>query len=86
MVVGRKRCRHYLALLLDYLTYTCAMTDHHACVPFHLAMPVHDLAAARAFYVGILGCPEGKTIRPVNPIRPLPPGEWRWSQPFLRSY
>lgn len=29
--------------------------------PFHLAFPVHDLAAARAFYGGILGCPEGRS-------------------------
>ena len=29
--------------------------------PFHLAFPVHDLAAARAFYVGVLGCPEGRS-------------------------
>ncbi|MGB0672197.1 MAG: VOC family protein [Rhodospirillales bacterium] len=29
--------------------------------PFHLAMPVHDLAAARAFYGGLLGCPEGRS-------------------------
>ena len=28
--------------------------------PFHLAFPVHDLAAARAFYGGLLGCPEGR--------------------------
>ncbi len=28
--------------------------------PFHLAIPVHDLAAARAFYGGIVGCPEGR--------------------------
>tara|TARA_R110000823_G_scaffold301519_1_gene422522 strand:+ start:3781 stop:3927 length:147 start_codon:yes stop_codon:yes gene_type:complete len=27
--------------------------------PFHLAFPVHDLAAARAFYGGLLGCAEG---------------------------
>jgi len=27
---------------------------------FHLAMPVHDLAAAREFYGGLLGCPEGR--------------------------
>lgn len=27
---------------------------------FHLAFPVHDLEAARAFYGGILGCPEGR--------------------------
>ena len=30
-------------------------------VRFHLAMPVHDLAAARAFYGGLLGCPEGRS-------------------------
>jgi uncharacterized protein len=29
--------------------------------PFHLAFPVHDLAAARAFYGQLLGCPEGRS-------------------------
>ena len=29
--------------------------------PFHLAFPVHDLAAARGFYVGLLGCGEGRS-------------------------
>ena len=29
--------------------------------PFHLAIPVHDLAEARAFYGGLLGCPEGRS-------------------------
>ncbi len=28
--------------------------------PFHLAFRVHDLAAARAFYGGLMGCPEGR--------------------------
>ena len=28
---------------------------------FHLAFPVHDLAAARAFYSGVLGCREGRS-------------------------
>ena len=32
-----------------------------ALPPFHLAFPVHDLAAARAFYGGLLGCPEGRS-------------------------
>ena len=29
--------------------------------PFHLAFPVDDLAAARHFYGGLLGCPEGRS-------------------------
>jgi hypothetical protein len=29
--------------------------------PFHLAFPVHNLEAARAFYGGLLGCPEGRS-------------------------
>lgn len=29
--------------------------------PFHLAFPVHDLAAARQFYGQLLGCPEGRS-------------------------
>lgn len=29
--------------------------------PFHIAFPVHDLAAARAFYGGVLGCAEGRS-------------------------
>jgi extradiol dioxygenase family protein len=29
--------------------------------PFHLAFPVHDLAAARRFYGETLGCPEGRS-------------------------
>jgi extradiol dioxygenase family protein len=28
---------------------------------FHLAMPVHDLGAAREFYGGLLGCREGRS-------------------------
>jgi extradiol dioxygenase family protein len=29
--------------------------------PFHLAIPVHDLGAARSFYGGSLACPEGRS-------------------------
>ena len=29
--------------------------------PFHLAFPVHDLGAARAFYGGVMGCAEGRS-------------------------
>jgi hypothetical protein len=34
-----------------------------ALPPFHLAFPVHDLAAARRFYGELLGCPEGRSDR-----------------------
>jgi extradiol dioxygenase family protein len=29
--------------------------------PFHLAIPVRELASARAFYGKLLGCPEGRS-------------------------
>ena len=32
-----------------------------ALPPFHLAFPVDDLAAARGFYGGLLGCREGRS-------------------------
>jgi extradiol dioxygenase family protein len=31
--------------------------------PFHLAFPVHDLAAARDFYGRLLGCSEGRSAQ-----------------------
>ncbi len=34
--------------------------------PFHVAFPVDDLDAARRFYGGLLGCPEGRSAE----------GEW----------
>ena len=37
------------------------MTGSSVSQPFHLAFPVHDLAAARGFYGGLLGCPEGRS-------------------------
>ena len=39
------------------------MTTAHAtaAIPFHLAFPVHDIAEARRFYGGVLGCPEGRS-------------------------
>ena len=30
-------------------------------VPFHLAIPVHDLALARDFYLDVMGCIEGRS-------------------------
>src|SRR3954452_15914676 len=52
-----------------YLSVTKASTIHAvpsrggtmSLPPFHLAFPVDDLAAARAFYGGVLGCPEGRS-------------------------
>ena len=32
-----------------------------ALQPFHLAVPVDDLAVARQLYGGLLGCPEGRS-------------------------
>ena len=29
--------------------------------PFHLAFPVHSLDSARAFWGGVMGCPEGRS-------------------------
>lgn len=37
------------------------MTGTPTLAPFHLAIPVHSLAAAREFYGGFFGCPEGRS-------------------------
>ncbi len=37
------------------------MSGYAVAQPFHLAFPVHDLQAARGFYGGLLGCPEGRS-------------------------
>jgi extradiol dioxygenase family protein len=38
------------------------MSDTPAVIPpFHLAFPVHSIAAAREFYGDLLGCPEGRS-------------------------
>ena len=37
------------------------MSGYAVSQPFHLAFPVDDLQAARAFYGGLLGCPEGRS-------------------------
>lgn len=37
------------------------MSAYAVTQPFHLAFPVHDLHAARAFYGELLGCPEGRS-------------------------
>ncbi|MDR5739935.1 MULTISPECIES: VOC family protein [unclassified Caballeronia] len=36
-------------------------TPQDVMPPFHLAFPVHSLAAAREFYGDLLGCPEGRS-------------------------
>ena len=35
--------------------------DKRPIPPFHLAIPVDDLTTARAFYGGLLACPEGRS-------------------------
>lgn len=37
------------------------MSDYGPLTPFHLAVPVDDLSAARAFYGGLMNCPEGRS-------------------------
>ncbi len=37
------------------------MNSSQTLRPFHLAFPVHCLDAAREFYGGLLGCPEGRS-------------------------
>jgi len=38
------------------------MSDTNTILPpFHLAFPVHSIAAAREFYGELLGCPEGRS-------------------------
>lgn len=37
------------------------MTDGARLQPFHLAIPVTDLAATEAFYCDVLGCDKGRT-------------------------
>lgn len=37
------------------------MTESAPSAVFHLAFPVDDLAIARAFYLGVLGCSEGRS-------------------------
>jgi len=39
------------------------MPDRMKLRPFHLAISVDDLSAARAFYGGLLGCAEGRSDR-----------------------
>lgn len=51
--------RHAVSILMGrgpIVRYPEAMLS-----PFHLAIPVYDLEAARAFYGGLFGCPEGRS-------------------------
>ena len=60
-----------------------------ALPPFHLAIPVDDLAAARRFYGGLLGCPEGRSaehwidfdLRGHQVVAHLAPGTARATNP-----
>lgn len=40
---------------------TAKVAGSSLMVPFHLAIPVHDLAAAREFYGGLFACLEGRS-------------------------
>lgn len=49
-------------LTMNDASLPAARTDSaDAITPFHIAFPVDDLDAARAFYGGVLGCPEGRS-------------------------
>ncbi|GAX79080.1 hypothetical protein CEUSTIGMA_g6520.t1 [Chlamydomonas eustigma] len=37
--------------------------SNNQLVPFHLAIPVRDVQEARDFYVGVLGCSEGRSAK-----------------------
>lgn len=57
-----------LALVKPASLSTASSTVQYECLaepaagsPFHHAFPVHCLDAARAFYGGLLGCPEGRS-------------------------
>lgn len=56
-VAGRPEWLPGLQLVSWHTTGSSVMT----IPPFHLAFPVHDLAAARDFYGGLLQCPEGRS-------------------------
>ena len=38
-----------------------SQTESMMLSPFHLAIPVHDIEAARGFYGGLFGCAEGRS-------------------------
>lgn len=50
---GRKEAKHPCLLFCFKTMQTLS--------PFHLAIPVHDLKAARHFYGHVLGCSEGRS-------------------------
>ena len=38
-------------------------TEKESCRPFHFAFPVHDIALAKEFYGGMMGCAEGRSSK-----------------------
>ena len=46
------------------VTDSAPITDPTVRPPFHLAIPVDDLAKAEAFYGGVLGLPRGRSCDP----------------------
>lgn len=56
--VARSACAFNLIPISEFPIMSVADT---VLPPFHLAFPVHSLAAAREFYGELLGCPEGRS-------------------------
>ena len=47
------------AAALSEIVTSYSQTENMMLSPFHLAIPVHDIEAARKFYGGLFGCAEG---------------------------
>lgn len=54
---------HYnrICFCIILLATITEQNEASAMPPFHLAFPVNDIDRARAFYGGVLGCPEGRS-------------------------
>jgi hypothetical protein len=62
LLLGSKNIRFSIeTLVADNRVLPNLMRFLMALSPFHLAIPVYDLAAARHFYGDVFGCPEGRS-------------------------
>jgi extradiol dioxygenase family protein len=50
-------------IVYDLRTAAQGEVTHVTLTPFHVALQVRDIAEARRFYGGVLGCPEGRSDR-----------------------